>query len=194
MSNSIWWLDTETTGLEPGVNGIVEIACIITSDVQTDPHTIQGAKQYEALVDPGDVVYSERALEVNGLTVEDIKSRRPIKEALLEMDRQVKFRDIIAGWNVSGFDIPMLKAAYKEAGIKWRFSHHCIDLMVVANYMKYIGLLNVKSLGLQAMASHYGFLEGQFGPAHRALPDVKLTMAVGAMMRQTLIGDTSYGF
>jgi len=192
-NNRIWWLDTETSGLIPGTNGIIEIACLV-QDVETFGQANGKFEQFEALVCPGDVEYSEKALEVNGVTYEEIQTFEPIDVALARMDKKVKYRDIIAGHNVAGFDIPMLKAAYKKAGIKWRWSHHCIDTMVMANFLKFWGLLPAKSLSLQALGEHFGFHEGQFGPAHRALPDVKLTMAVANSMQQIVQCGVGYGF
>jgi len=193
MANRIWWIDTETTGLIPGTHGIIEIAALV-QDVETFGHERARFQQFEALVNPGDVEYSDKALEVNGVTYEEIQEFESIDVALKRMDREVKYRDIIAGHNVSGFDIPMMKAAYSKAGIKWRWHHHCIDSMVVANTMKLWGMLDVKSLSLQALGAHFGFQEGQFGPAHRALPDVKLTMAVMGQLQGIIQSGAGYGF
>jgi DNA polymerase III epsilon subunit-like protein len=184
----IWWFDLETTGLNDQTCGIVEIATIVQS-----PGTSKGM-QWEALVNPGDVEIQQKALEVNGLTMEDVRTRRPIEEALREMDAQVTYRDMLAGHNVAGFDIPFLKKAYERAGLKWRFSHHCIDTMVLANSLKQMGLLDAKSVSLQALGEQFGFHQGQFGPAHRAMPDVRLTMAVFATIEDLLKKDVTYGF
>ena len=184
VSNQILWVDTETTGLDPERNGIIEIAGIFQYPGQRD----QKSKRFETMCDPGRVELHPKALEVNGIKEEDISTFQPIDRALANMDTYVEPWCVIAGWNCAGFDIPFMKAAYKRAGIKWRFHYHCLDMMVVANWLKFCGRLNCKSLSLQNVAKYLGINTADFGDAHRAMPDVLTTVAIAKVFRDQFLG------
>lgn len=182
----IVWVDCETTGLYPEQNGIVEIGAVLVEEGVLN-------KKFSALVNPGDVEISPYAMEVNGLSLEYLQSEgEHIGEVLRRFDRMLPGKAIIAGWNTSGFDIPFLKRAYKDHGVKWRFHHHNLDYMVLANVLKQWGLLpGASSLSLQNIATYLGV--GVEGESHRALPDVYLTMAVADELKNRLLGGASYG-
>ena len=175
------WIDTETTGLDPFKHGIVELGAIIDG---------RPVKHFNRICDPGDVVYDPKALEVNGISLEEIKSRPSIEEMLREFDQHVWDRAIIAGHNVAGFDIPFLKEAYRRAGLKWRFHYHCVDPMVLANVLKHWGLLDTRSLSLGGLAEHFGIDPGN---AHRALDDIKTTKAIMEAMHERISGTRKLG-
>lgn len=177
--SQIVWMDTETTGLEPTKCGIIELAAVIQYPGRNKP-----ADYYSEEMNPGAVEISEYALKVNQISEEKISAAAPIDQALRLFDGLIEDRAVIAGWNVSGFDIPFLKTAYERAGIKWRFHHHCLDMMVVANWLKFVGAIHPKSLSLQNMAKYLGIDAQAFGPAHRAMPDVYTTLAIAKRFKE----------
>lgn len=191
------WLDLETTGLNHETAGIVEIAGLFQY-----PGQERSSKRFEDLVDPRKrldgtermVEIQSKALEVNGISLDQLDGFGSLDKSLMELDSHVDRWCVIAGWNVSGFDIPFLKEAYKRAGIKWRFHHHCLDMMVVANWLKFCGLLHTKSLSLQNMAQYLGIDTAKFGDAHRAMPDVWTTIAIAKRFRDDYLGNMKISF
>lgn len=169
----IIWLDTETSGLDPNQNGIIEIGAIIGD----------GDHELNAICNPGAVMYHPDALRVNKIDMEDIREATPIKDVLIEFDQHVEDWATIAGHNVAGFDIPFLKAAYRRAGIKWRFGYHSIDTMVIAATLRYLGVLDVRSLSLGALADHFNIEQDQ---SHRALSDVKTTRILFGFLKRKM--------
>lgn len=191
----IFWFDLETTGLDPNENGIIEIAGIFNKPGSQ-------SKRFERLVDPRkgtegnrEVAIHPKALETNGLTLDEIADFDPIDKMIRELDSHVDPWCIPAGWNVAGFDIPFLKAAYERAGVKWRFHYHCLDMMVVANWLKQAELIDARSLSLQNMAKYLGIDATKFGDAHRAMPDVYTTLEISRIFRERYLGGgTGYKF
>jgi DNA polymerase-3 subunit alpha (Gram-positive type) len=176
----------ETTGLDPLVNGVVEVGAIIKEDGKP-------AKTFSGLCNPGDVVISEYAMQVNGLSIEYLQQEcEPIGETLRRFDKQFNKGAVICGHNVSGFDIPFLKAAYKREKMSWRFHHHCVDTMVLANAFKMWGLIpRSQSLSLQNLLQYFEVEVA--GEAHRALPDVYAAIAVMDHLKDITLGGSSYG-
>lgn len=179
------WLDTETTGLDPLVHGIVEIGAVIEAPKKD-------SKIFSGLCNPGDVEISAYALEVNGLSLEYLQSQEEkVEELVVRFDRQVERGAVICGHNVAGFDIPFLKEAYKKAKLSWRFHHHCVDTMVAANVLKYWGVLpKNQSLSLQNMLEYFSLTIG--GAAHRALPDVYASMALNEELKKLTLGGNHF--
>lgn len=175
------WIDTETTGLVPSEHGIVELGAIIEGNP---------TKLFSRICNPGDVVYDPKALEVNGISMEEIQSRPSINDMLREFDQYVYDRAMIAGHNVAGFDIPFLKEAYKRAGMKWRFHYHCLDTMIMAEGLKYWGLLETRSVSLQALLTKFGIDPGD---AHRAMDDIKATRELMGELKKLVRGGRQYG-
>ena len=122
-------VDTETTGVKPWLNGIVDIAAIVY-----DAEGNQKAS-FSEHCNPGDVVYEETALKINGLTREFIAAQRPIKDVLIEfiafMDKHMQLynpnaKATVIGNNF-GFDTWFFQYAFDkhvpelEKYTKWMF-------------------------------------------------------------------------
>ena len=195
MPKQVVWLDTETGGLDPKETGIIELAAIITWPGQQKKHRI-----FEGMGDPRkgweQCVLHDRALEVNGLKLEDVDMMDSFDDVIHRFNREIDKGAVIGGWNVLGFDIPFLKAAYERAGIEWRFHYHAIDMMVVAKWLDFCGSLpGNRGVGLQAMLKYLGIDGSKFGDAHRALPDVYATLAVTKELKSRFLeGSKKYSF
>jgi len=182
------YFDLETSGLDPVENGILEIGAVIQK---------AGVKvrRFESFANPGPTKeYNPKALEVNNIELESIAGFRDLAEVLRDFDQYIEDRAVLAGWNVGGFDIPFLKAAYKAADIKWRFHYHYLDIMVVANWLKWAGKLHCRGLSLQAVAKYLEIDASQFGEAHRAMPDVWTTIAVSQRLKEDNLEGRSFKF
>jgi len=188
MAKQYVWLDLETSGLDPVENGIVEIGAVLTQQGKQK-------KIFSQTCNPGDVAISEYAMKVNGLSIEQLHHEDPINEVLARFDAEVENKAVPCGWNIASFDLPFLKEAYKKAGLKWRFDYHVIDMMCCANWMAASGVLEGnRGTGLQAMAKYLGIDSESFGAAHRALPDVYVTMAVAKELKVKFLSSQKYGF
>jgi len=167
-------LDTETTGLYPDKNGVIQIAGFIEiNGVSQQGFNMNVCTFPEDVIDPG-------ALRVNGKTVEQIqsyKSPKVVHQALVELfDKYVDKFDkedkmYLCGYNI-GFDDNFMRAFFKKCGHEYYNSYihgYKIDVMAMAVFLRSIGRLNTENLKLATVAKHYNIpIE-----AHTALGDVK---------------------
>lgn len=122
MANKLIVFDTETGGLFPDKNPIMEIALIAL-----DMETLEETSRWETLVKGyNDLKYEPRALEVHGISISEANNNglelgemvstliRFFKESTPKGDRGGG-KPILAGHNVP-FDIGMLRMAFSLAG------------------------------------------------------------------------------
>jgi DNA polymerase III alpha subunit (gram-positive type) len=103
-------IDLETGGLSAQKNPITEVACVILN------HQMEVIKEYQTLVKPyGNLVLERQALEVTGLTVEEINKGKDSKQVVSEMIdlfkplKKGKFmKPIMIGHNIIKFDSKFL--------------------------------------------------------------------------------------
>jgi len=180
MSNKILWLDTETTGLDPVKQDVIQIAGIIEIDGVVE-------KQFEFKCQPHswDSV-QQQALDVHGYSVADLRtfeSPHSVKaqvEALLsryvsKFDKTDKF--ILAGYNV-GFDARFMKQWWLKAGDKYWGSfveYKNYDIYPLFQTFSMAMELDIPNHKLVTAAAYFGY---EFG-AHDALEDIRVTRLVG---------------
>ncbi len=143
MSKTIW-IDTETTGTDPSKNGLIQIAALVEIDGQIKERIAFKVKPFE-----GDEI-TDKALEVNGLTREEIREFDAPKDVHVEFvailskyidqyDRLDKF--IVAGYNTQ-FDLDFLREFWSKNGDNYFgsfFYHKPIDvdeIVVLINRLK----------------------------------------------------------
>ena len=124
--------DTETTGLDPGVEYLTEIGAVIIRNGEV-------VEEFDTFVKPGKPI-TPKITELTGITNEmgaDAPSEKEALEAFLAFagDR------ILVGHNVHAFDMRFLRAAAKRSGIKLEPTY--IDTLTMAQTM-YPGLHNYK--------------------------------------------------
>ncbi len=155
------FIDTETTGLEPRIHEVIEIA-IIRVNLKLGTRII-----YETKIKPQHIeTASPKALEVNGYTEEAWAKAPYLGEIAREIVELLK-DGIIVGHNVS-FDTSMISGALKEIGIESRLSHHRADTITLA--YEHLVPLGLESLSLDNIRKFLGWsLEG----AHAALKDAE---------------------
>jgi len=159
------YLDTETTGLDPTVNEVIEVA-IVREEVEY-PYTGPGklTLMWSRKVAPQHIETAEPvALKVNGYTPEAWANATPFSAIAGELVEHLKGGTLI-GHNPK-FDTGFIAAELKRAGVDARISHRTIDTTTVA-YMAW-GLDGNLKLSLDSLRDHLGLSrEG----AHTALQD-----------------------
>ena len=125
--------DTETTGLDPGVEYLTEIGAVIIRNGEV-------VEEFDTFVKPGKPI-TPKITELTGITNEMVADAPSEKEAL---EAFLKFADgrILVGHNVHSFDMRFVRAAAKRSGIKLENVTY-IDTLTMAQAM-YPGLHNYK--------------------------------------------------
>ena len=124
--------DTETTGLDPGVEYLTEIGAVIVRNGEV-------VEEVDTFVKPGKPI-TPKITALNGITNEMVADAPGEKEAL---EAFLRFADgrILVAHNAHAFDIRFLKAAAKRSGISFEPTY--IDTLTMAQAM-YPGLHNYK--------------------------------------------------
>lgn len=154
-------LDTETTGLYPSTDRLVEIAIMLLQVERNTGRLVQVLDSYQELQDPGRPI-PPIATAIHGITDAMVKGRRIDEGRVAAMLRQA---DLVVAHN-SGFDKGFVRQVVPEVdtfiwgcscrGIPWRRLHPRLD-----------------STKLQHLATT---LAVPGGTAHRAMGDVETTV------------------
>jgi DNA polymerase III alpha subunit (gram-positive type) len=170
----VLWFDTETTGLNPVKNDIVQIAGIIEVDGEVvEKFNIKCQPTSYDDVQP-------RALEVHGMTIDQIKQFQTAQEGwchfitIIKKYKGVKL--IPAGHNIP-FDIKFLAQWFIKNGSKMNIydylSKEVIDTLLIAKSIpKHV--LKTENHKLVTLAAHFDIPID----AHDALSDIEATKEV----------------
>lgn len=163
-------IDTETTGLSPGIDHLIEVAAIkYVNHKET--------ARFNELINPikdilGDhvgentVYVSEFITSLTGITNEMLKDARGQKEVLKDYIQFIG-DDLIIGHNVR-FDINFIyEALLKDYGVL--FQNDYIDTLRIARKLLHNEL---KRYRLKDLADYY---DVDYSHAHRAINDVEIT-------------------
>ena len=187
VMSKVLWLDTETSGLDPKVNGIIEIAGILyindqqrtTIDLQLNPKTYKRKIKIE-----------KEALKINGYTKKKLKK---LPNSVDQFDIFISFLDdlvnkfdkndkiIIAGYN-SRFDTDFLREWFKDNNNDFYgsyFYNYDNDVFAFVKKLwaqeKIVGLQNLK---LPTLANYFNIpLE-----AHIAMEDIRATIELDRVL------------
>lgn len=173
---NLLYLDTETTGLDPILNDIIEIAAIIEVD---------GVKkeEFDFYVQPLNYESIQPdALAAHHITVEQMRGFEVPFQILKRIDDKLKLYSpqpfIIIGQNPK-FDYLMLSSFWKKhANTAVRpfskvFSYKTLDLTTVAALFHIAGIFNFGNFKLGSIIEPIGI--SFQGEAHNALVDTKAT-------------------
>lgn len=173
------FLDTETTGLEPGTHGVVQIAGIIEIDGEVK-------EEFDFLCRPFEgQIYDARALEVNKRTMEEIKAFPDPREVYDKIkaifgkyvdrfNRNDRFT--IAGQNVA-FDFDMMEAWWNRCGDKYWYAFvdfRGVDIITATALFQAAGHFKLPNMKLETVAAHFGIPL----KAHDALHDIRATREI----------------
>jgi DNA polymerase-3 subunit epsilon len=181
----ILWLDVETTGMDPVVNDIIQLACLVEIDGE-----VEETLEIRCRPEEGGVI-DQSTLELRGLTVDEIMAYPPLFEGLNtfrkmlgkyvdKYNKQDKF--IVAGYFVR-FDTDFLRASFNKVGDKyygsWFYSLSLDVASFVAQgvcYGKISSLLPNFKLSTVCQSFDIDIT------AHDALSDIEATMTLYSML------------
>lgn len=177
--NKIIFIDTETGGVNPEKAALIQLSGII----RIDKKDVEKFNFYIKPFENSEV--TEKALEVQGRTLEELKTDKYVEEKevykqfinLLDKyidkyDRTDKF--IVAGYNVK-FDVDILKAFFQRHGNNFLFSYldsSMLDPLYSIRLLQIAEVLPVlENNKLETWCKHFG-IELK---AHDSLEDVEAT-------------------
>ena len=176
-------IDTETGGISPRRDALLEIGAVIT-----DTNTFEESETFRVLINPSSqLMVNDSALKVNGLTRDKLKEGVSEKEAignLVKLINKYSYRGywpIIVGWNIH-FDLAFLKWAFKRSNYKWEGKDY--KAMDIRALWVYYNLVNKGVASYGGITHAYNELLGGKIP-HTALEDAKATLD---MMRKFVQG------
>ena len=177
--NKIIFIDTETGGVNPEKSALIQLSGII----RIDKKDIEKFNFYIKPFENSEV--NEKALEVQGRTLEELKTDKYVEEKevykqfinLLDKyidkyDRTDKF--IVAGYNAR-FDVDILKAFFQRHGNNFLFSYldsSMLDPLYSIRLLQIAEVLPVlENNKLETWCKHFG-IELK---AHDSLEDIEAT-------------------
>ncbi len=166
------FIDVETTGLDPNVHEIVEVAAVRT-DWRLRPFKLWSTKVRPSRIEDAD----PRALEINGYTAEGWTDAVELDEALRDLAMLVQ-NATLAGHNPE-FDWGFLVRGFATTGLPVpQVDYHRVDTASLAWLTKGS---EADSVSLDRTCERLGIeREG----AHRALPDAIASLAVAQELRR----------
>lgn len=157
MARPLVILDTETTGLEPTIHEIIEVACL-----QVTPE-FDVVTTYESKIRPENLESADpRALEINGFTPEEWEGAPSLVTVMTTL-AELTGGCILVGHNIK-FDIAFLEESMRRVGVTPNWHWTAFDSKTVAWT---ILRKEVHNLGLDNLCEHLGIDI----PGHRALND-----------------------
>ncbi|MBP7125176.1 3'-5' exonuclease [Myxococcota bacterium] len=156
--------DTETTGLSVTEDRIFEIALV----------TFQGGEPvdpYAVLLDPMRPL-SEASREKTGLRDEDLQGRPVFQTLAPEIADRIRGQ-VLVGYNVLDYDLPLLRAELARVGMEVP-PCHVVDVLVLA---RGLGLKDDQGRRIRLrLEDVVRFFEVPMGTAHRATADAEATV------------------
>ncbi|VTX73951.1 3'-5' exonuclease [Fusobacterium periodonticum] len=177
--NKIIFIDTETGGVNPEKAALIQLSGII----RIDKKDVEKFNFYIKPFENSEV--TEKALEVQGRTLEELKTDKYVEEKEVykqfinildkyidKYDRTDKF--IVAGYNVR-FDVDILKAFFQRHGNNFLFSYldsSMLDPLYSIRLLQIAEVLPVlENNKLETWCKHFG-IELK---AHDSLEDIEAT-------------------
>jgi DNA polymerase-3 subunit epsilon len=167
LDRPLAFLDLETTGLSTVTDRIIELAVI---RVTPQGDVMEAVRRFN----PG-IPISPEATAVHGITDQEIAEEPPFAARAKSLAELLESCDL-AGFNIRRFDVPILLAEFKRAGVPFAIqSRRLIDAQVIFH--------REEPRNLSAAARIY--LRREHEEAHTALGDIRTTAAVLLAQLQT---------
>lgn len=173
------FLDTETTGLDPKLHAVIQIAGIVEIDGE-----VKEEFNFKCSPQKGDLI-SKQALEIQNLTIDQIRNLEP-PAATYRAFRQIlsKYVDpfnkedkfFMVGQNTK-FDYDFMVSFFEKNDDHYFYSfvrYHLIDVISLTAAAHVAGLMNLTNMKLETVAKHFGIELS----AHDALNDIKATREI----------------
>ena len=110
LDRPLAFIDTETTGLRPDRDRIVELAVL---RFEPDGEVFKRERRYN----PG-IPIPEEATEVHKITDADVADELPFRRTAVSLAEILDPCDL-AGFNLLGFDLPILLEEFRRAGVRF---------------------------------------------------------------------------
>lgn len=195
MNKKILWLDVETTGLNPDKHGIRELGYIIEINgeiVEKDVLYINPLSYIKK-----DVVIDLKALELSGVTIEDITAYPQSVDMFLKflklLQKYINIDDkndnfTIAGYNPK-FDYDFLLKWFEDNGIiksfNQYFNYKVLDVFPIVMTLKYLNIIDTENDKLKTVCEYFNIPID----AHNALSDITATRDLFLRLTDTFIRD-----
>lgn len=156
-------VDTETTGLDPASDRLIEIGCVeIINRIPT-------GREFQCYINPGRDIHPD-AVAVHGLTPEFLRDKPPFKDVA---DQFLAFiADAPLVMHNAGFDVSFLNAELERAARPLLRSHRIVDTLPLARRRFPAGPNT-----LDALCKRYG-VDASSRVKHGALLDSNLLASV----------------
>ena len=189
MNEKVFWFDTETTGITPKINSIVQIAGLIEINGKVVEEFNFFARPHEV-----DVGITIEALDIIGKDINTLREYPETRATYLRLkdlmgkyadpyDRTDKFS--IAGKSVV-FDISFLKYFFEREEDHFLFAlldpKHILDIGGIINYCRFLGYLPIEDSKLETVANYLGIEL----TAHEALSDIRVTREIFNILARRL--------
>lgn len=173
------FLDTETTGVDPLKNGVVQIAGIVDIDGEVVEEFELKCRPF-----PGQT-YTMEALKVIEKTIDELKAypdpRETFNTLLKIFQKYIDRYNKNDKFNLVGqcprFDYDMLDAWFKNNGERYFYAYiqyHLIDLVAATALFRAAGKIQVPNMKLETMSKYFGIPH----KAHDALEDIRVTRKI----------------
>lgn len=197
-TNKIIWLDVETTGFDPRLNGIIQLSAYIEIDGEIKETLDYKIRPFETdVLDPNTMKWQ---LETNGITEGMIMQGREPLEVHQELtqvmskyvdrfDKQDKF--YFYGYNSPAFDMPFMKNWFQKCGDKyfgaWFWQQDVCIMRKVIDLHREQGM-RLDSYKLANVAKHYGLAEFDDPRWHDSLFDIEMTRGINLVLKNDING------
>ena len=172
-ADKILFIDTETGGIDPAKNSLLSLALVVWKEAEIKA-------SMEILINDGILDVTAKALEINGIDLEDHKKKAVAPAvALQQFDGFLKQhfpegeKIVLGGHNIT-FDVNFLNAFLTKNGYSFqqRFSHRFVDTATILFYLYLTGKIKKKIVSSQDAFEYFGItVDGR----HTALGDVLAT-------------------
>jgi len=120
-------IDLETTGLKRNFHEIIEISCVVFNE------KLEQIQTFTSLVQPYKWDIEMEALEVNGITIEQLKKAptgMTVKGNFIKWRNEVLNGELVIpyGWNYKSFDMPFLLTWFGEENYQKIFHYRSEDI------------------------------------------------------------------
>ena len=182
--SKLLFLDTETTGLSPELNDIIQVAGICEEDGKE-------LGSFNIFMKPTNFAnVSDKALEVNKITRAQLKSFQSSTSGLDEFKKELnKLKGnsgklIPVGANCK-FDLDMVSGLFKkhDAGHPMNYLdfYSAFDITGVCRGLKHLGIIDVENCKLGTLATYFGVTNNK---AHDAMEDVRATKQIYYIIKE----------